>query len=83
MPEKRIELAETDKEKLSKEEELLREKYDINFEARKKKIAESTIQESYSIENNTQKNSVYMTEIKEEKWYKKIINKILCFFHIK
>lgn len=82
-PEKRRELLEIDQEELKKEEEILREKYAINFEDRKQKIKENQIQESDIIENNTQKNNMYMTELKEEKWYKKIINKILSFFKLR
>lgn len=49
-------------------EEEKREKYQFSFEDRKQKIKEK---------------NMYMTEIKEEKWYKKIINKILNFFRIR
>lgn len=83
LPEERKELIEIDKEQLRREEETLREKYAINFEDRKQKIKEDNIQESDTSENNVQKNNMYMTKIKEEKWYKKIINKILIFFRIR
>lgn len=82
-PEKRNKLLEIDQEELKKEEEILREKYAINFEDRKQRIKENSIQENDIIENNTQKNNMYMTDLKEEKWYKKIINKILSFFKIR
>lgn len=82
-PEKRMKLLKIDQEELKKEEEILREKYAINFEDRKQKIKENSIQENDIIENNTQKNNMYMTELKKEKWYKKIINKILNFFKIR
>lgn len=80
LPEKRKELIEIDKEQLRREEEILREKYAINFEDRKQRIKEDNIPESDTSENNVQKNNMYMTETKEEKWYKIIINKFLSFF---
>lgn len=49
-------------------EEEKREKYQFSFEDRKQKIKEK---------------NTYMTEIKEEKWYKKIINKLLNIFRIR
>lgn len=75
-PEKRMELLQIDKEELNREEEILREKYAINFDERKRKIKEDSI-------DNKRTENMYMTEIKQEKWYKKIINKILKFFKIK
>lgn len=76
LPEKRKELIEIDREILQKEEEILREKYSINFEARKNKINE----------NNNLKNAitneVQIIEYKES-IFKRVINKILKFLHIK
>lgn len=71
-----MELLQIDKEELNREEEILREKYEINFDERKQRIKENSL-------DNKKVENVYMTEIKEEKWYKKIINKILKFFKIK
>lgn len=76
LPEKRKELIEIDREILQKEEEILREKYSINFESRKNKINENNNPE------NTIKKEVQIIEYKES-IFKRIINKILKFLHIK
>lgn len=76
-PERRNKLLEIDQEELKRQEEVLQEKYEIHFKDRKQRIKENNIEE------NTKKENVYMTDIKEEKWYKKIINKILSFFKIR
>lgn len=59
---------------------IAKEKYDTQ------KIEEEK-REKYTIDFNKIKHidndNVYIAEIKEEKWYKKIINKILRFFKIK
>ena len=73
-PEERKMLIEKDKIKIEKEEELLKQKYNIDF----KKIKEN---KEYCNLNNPEKSSnVSLVEIKKEKWYVKIINKILDFF---
>lgn len=76
LPEKRKELIEIDREILQKEEEILREKYSINFESRKNKINENNNPE------NAIKKEVQIIEYKEP-IYKRIVNKILKFLHIK
>lgn len=76
LPEKRKELIEIDREILQKEEEILREKYSINFESRKNKINENN-----NLENAITK-EVRIIEYKEP-IFKRIVNKILKFLHIK
>lgn len=76
LPEKRKELLEIEQEELKKEEERLKEKYAINFEARKKEINE----------NNNIKNTITKEEQiieYKEPIFKRIINKILEILHIK
>lgn len=75
-PEKRLELLKKDDETLKKEEEILKEKYTIDFNNRNQRIKNNNIEE-------IKEKNLYLTEKKEEKWYKKIINKILKFFKIK
>ena len=70
-----MKLLEIDQEELKKEEEILREKYEIDFSDIKQRIKENKIEKAQE--------NVYITEIKEEKWYKKIINKILSFFKLR
>ena len=69
-----------DKQKIEEEK---KKKYSFDFEDRKQKIKENTTQENDTIENNIQNNNIYMTELKQEKWFKRIINKVLRFFKIK
>lgn len=76
LPEKRKELIEIDREILQREEEILREKYTINFEARKNKINENN-----NLENTNTKEK-QISEYKEP-IFKRIINKILEFLHFK
>ncbi len=76
MPEKRKELIEIDREILQRKEEILREKYVINFEARNNKINENN-----NIENIITKEE-QITEYKES-IFKRIVYKILKFLHFK
>lgn len=76
LPEKRKELIEIDRGILQREEEILREKYTINFEARKNKINENN-----NLENTNTKEK-QITEYKEP-IFKRIVNKILSFLHFK
>lgn len=69
-----------DKQKIEMEKQ---EKYGFNLKDKKQKIKENNIQESDIIENNILKNNMYMTKVKEEKWYKRILNKILSIFKFK
>ena len=69
-----------DKQKIEEEK---RKKYSFDFEDRKQKIKENTTQKSDVNENNIQNNNIYMTEVKEENWFKRIINKVLKFLKIK
>ena len=68
--EKKI-LLEKDKKDIQKEMEFLREKYNIDFKSMKRGTKENidTNQENHS--------NMYLIENKKEKWYQKIINKIL------
>ena len=68
--EKKKQLIERDKEELKKEEQILHEKYKIDFQKRNDKIQNSSHQQ----------NNKYMVKVLEEKWYKRIINKILQIF---
>lgn len=71
--EERKELLEKEHKKRIEKETENKEKYDINFE----KIRENKKQENYEV-NETQ-----LIEITKEKWYKKLINKILKVFGIR
>lgn len=66
---KKKELLEKDAKEIQKKEELNRKKYEIDFEARKRKY--NPIEET--------KNTGYLVQVTEEKWYMKLINKIKRF----
>lgn len=61
-----------DKKELEEQEAALREKYQINFEELKNRRARKE-------EENKEKETA-LIEVQEEKWYKKIITKILNLF---
>lgn len=73
-PEKRKELVEEDNEELKKEEEILQGKYNIDFNKRTQMMRNKNTEDERKIKNT------YMVEVKKEKWYEKIINKIKSFF---
>ena len=72
--EERKELLEKEQEKRIEKETENKEKYDINFEKIK---ANKRKEENYGV-NETQ-----LIDITKEKWYKKLINKILKVFGIR
>lgn len=74
--EERNQLLKKDKIEIQKEEEIISKKYKIDFETRKEKNKQMN-------EIQKEEKNVYIQEIKQEKWYEKIINKILKFFKIK
>ena len=66
---KKKELLEKDAQEIQKQEELNRKKYEIDFEARKRK--DNPVEET--------KNAGYLVQVTEEKWYMRLINKIKRF----
>lgn len=66
---KKKELLEKDAKEIQKQEELNRKKYEIDFEARKRKY--NPVEET--------KNAGYLVQVTEEKWYMRLINKIKRF----
>lgn len=75
-PEERNELILEEKYKKEQEEKENQEKYNIDFEKISEKRRQKNIIEK--LEEETA-----LIEIQEQKWYKKIINKILSIFKIK
>ena len=66
---KKKELLEKDAKEIQKQEELNRKKYEIDFEARKRKY--NPVEET--------KDAGYLVQVTEEKWYMRLINKIKRF----
>ena len=66
---KKKELLEKDAKEIQKQEELNSKKYEIDFEARKRKY--NPVEET--------KNAGYLVQVTEEKWYMRLINKIKRF----
>lgn len=83
MPEKRKELLEIDREKIKEKEEILREKYKVDFNKRNQSIREKSIYIKNNPEKILEANNVYLEKVKKDKWYKTIINKILSIFKFK
>lgn len=74
--EERTQLLKKEKIEIQREEEILSKKYEIDFKTRKEKNKQRN-------EIQKEEKNVYIQEIKQEKWYEKIINKILKIFKIK
>lgn len=74
--EERNQLLKKEKIEIQREEEILSKKYEIDFKTRKEKNKQMN-------EIQKEEKNVYIQEIKQEKWYEKIINKILKIFKIK
>ena len=75
--EERIKLINQEKQEQLKKEQEEHEKYNINFD-----IINGNRQKSI-MEKLKENANTSLIEISQEKWYKKIINKILIFFKIK
>lgn len=75
LPNKRKELIDIDKKILKREEDYLINNYNINFETKINK-------KNSPIKKSIPENTIYITPIKKEKWYKKFLNKLLKFLHI-
>lgn len=71
--EERKKLIEKDKDEIEKEKEILNKKYNIDF----RNIKEN---KEYNGNNEKKHTNMSLIEIKKEKWYKRIMNKILNFF---
>lgn len=76
--EERNELLEKEQEKRLKKENENKEKYDINFEIRRSKNERKIAKEELYNKNETK-----LIELRQEKWYEKIKNKIFKVFRIK
>lgn len=74
--EKREELLALDLEEIRREEKILQEKYQIDFESRKKE----KIQNEEEIEDTEQEKINLPIEVEKEKWYMKIFNFIKKIF---
>ena len=76
--EKREELLSLDLEEIRREEKILQEKYQIDFESRKKEKAQS--EESKEKEQEEKQKENLPVEVEKEKWYMKIFNFIKKIF---
>ena len=72
--EERTKLIDRDKTEIEKEKELLNKKYNIDFKNTKEN------KENEKNNNYAKTANMSLIEIKKEKWYKKIANRILGFF---
>ena len=76
--EKREELLSLDLEEIRREEKILQEKYQIDFESRKKEKTQS--EESKEKEQEEKQKENLPVEVEKEKWYMKIFNFIKKIF---